>query len=94
MTRPTILRIRIFLTRRIHRLARVLSPRRPGRCDCPLCSERELRARIRTGMALNHPERILRHLPDDQEQLLLALAWETWPALEYIDIIAGQPGES
>lgn len=88
-------RIRHLLIRLSHRMPVFVraKPKRSGRCDCPFCSSKELRARARTGMPMRHPERILRNLPDDQEKLLTVLAEATWPAMEYIDITAEPPGE-
>lgn len=86
-------RIRYVLIRLSHRLPGLAPSKARGRCDCPFCSCGERRARARAGMPMKHPERILRYLPDDQEKLLTGLAEKTWPKCEYMDIIAGHPGE-
>lgn len=86
-------RARMFVVRLSHLLSLPVLSNRAGRCDCPFCSCGERRARVRTGMPMKHPERILRNLSDDQEKLLTALADATWSEAEYLDIIAGHMGE-
>jgi hypothetical protein len=48
--------------------------------------ERQARAQLR--MALRHPERITRELPEHQEEQLAGLAAELWPDDEWTQITA------